>query len=67
VDATVDGIPILWVGLKVGITVISIDTEDCEVGAAVCAAEAQQRRPRHPREGAHLVAATQPQAEAEEG
>jgi hypothetical protein len=60
VDATANGIPILRVGLKVGITVIGIDAEDREVGAAVRAVEAQQRRPHHPRGGAHLVAAAQP-------
>jgi hypothetical protein len=53
VDATADGIPILRagvlrVGLKVGITVVGIDAEDREAGAAVRVAEAQQRRPRHP-------------------
>jgi hypothetical protein len=48
VDATADGIPILRVGVKVGITVVGIDAEDREAGAAVRAAEAQQRRPRHP-------------------
>jgi hypothetical protein len=73
VDATADGIPLLrvdvvWVSVKVGITVIGIDAEDGEVGATVRTAEAQQRRPRHPRGGAHLVAtAARPQAEAEEG
>jgi hypothetical protein len=40
VDATADGIPILRVG-KVGITVVGIDAEDREAGAAVRAAEAQ--------------------------
>jgi hypothetical protein len=45
VDATVDGIPILrvgvlWVGVKVGITVVGIDAEDREAGATVRAAEA---------------------------
>jgi hypothetical protein len=72
VDATTDGILILGVGVvrvgvKVGITIVGIDAEDCEAGATVRATEAQQRRPRHPRGGAHLVAAAQPQAEAEEG
>jgi hypothetical protein len=52
VDATADGIPILRVdvlrvGVKVGITVVSIDADDREAGATVRAAEAQQRRPRH--------------------
>jgi hypothetical protein len=47
VDATADGIPILRVGVlrvgvKVGITVVGIDAEDREAGAAVLAAEAQQ-------------------------
>jgi hypothetical protein len=73
VDATTDGIPILRVGVvrvgvKVSITVVGIDTEDREAGAVVRAAEVQQRRPRHPRGGAHLVTtAARPQAEAEEG
>jgi hypothetical protein len=73
VDATADGIPLLRVGIvrvgvKVGITVVGIDAEDGEVGAAVRTAEAQQRRPHHPRGGAHLIAtATRPQAKAEEG
>jgi hypothetical protein len=73
VDATADGIPILRVGIvrvgvKVGITVVGIDTEDRETGADVRAAEAQQRRPRHLRGGAHLIAtAAWPQAEAKEG
>jgi hypothetical protein len=45
VDATADGIPILRVsvlrvGLKVGITVVGIDAENREAGAAVRAAEA---------------------------
>jgi hypothetical protein len=43
VDATADGIPILWVGvlrvgLEVGITVVGIDAEDREAEAAVRAA-----------------------------
>jgi hypothetical protein len=51
----VDGIPLLRVGIirvgvEVGITVVGIDAEDGEAGAVVCTAEAQQRRPRHPRE-----------------
>jgi hypothetical protein len=54
VDATADGIPILWVGVlrvsvKVVITVVGIDTEDREAGAAIRAAKAQQQRPRHSR------------------
>jgi hypothetical protein len=54
--------------LKVGITVVGIDAEDHEAGAAIRTAEAQQRRPCHPRGGAHLVAtAARPQAKAEEG
>jgi hypothetical protein len=67
-----DGIPILRVGVvrvdvKVGITVVGI-AEDREAGAIVCAAEAQQRRPRHLQGGAHLVTtAARSQAEAEEG
>jgi hypothetical protein len=53
VDATADGIPILRVGvvrvgMKVGITVVGIDAEYRDAGAAVRAAEAQQRRPCHP-------------------
>jgi hypothetical protein len=44
VDATADGIPILRVGVlrvgKVGITIVGIDAEDREAGAAVRAAEA---------------------------
>jgi hypothetical protein len=68
VDATADGIPLLRVGVEVGITVVGIDAEDGEAGAAVRTAEAQQRRPRHPRGGAHLVVtAARLQAEAEEG
>jgi hypothetical protein len=47
VDATADGIPLPRVGVKVGITVVGIDAEDGEAGAAVRTAEAQQRRPRH--------------------
>jgi hypothetical protein len=48
-----DGILILWVGIvrvgvKVGITVVGIDAEDREAGAAIRAAEVQQWRPRHP-------------------
>jgi hypothetical protein len=70
-DATADGIRLLRIGIlwvvKVGITVVGIHVEDRQAGAAVRAAEAQQRRPRHPRGGAHLVAAAQPQAQAEEG
>jgi hypothetical protein len=56
VDATADGIPLLRVGVNVGITVVGIDTEDGEAGAAVRTTEAQQQRPRHPRGDAHLVA-----------
>jgi hypothetical protein len=73
VDATADGIPplrvgIVRVGVKVGITVVGIYVEDGEARAAVHTAEAQQRRPRHPRGGAHLAAtAARPQAEAKEG
>jgi hypothetical protein len=68
VDATADGILILRVGVKVGITVIGIDAEDGEAGAAIRAIEVQQRHPRHLRGGAHLVAtAARPQAEVEEG
>jgi hypothetical protein len=37
--------------------IVGIHVEDRQAGAAVRAAEAQQRRPRHPREGAYLVAA----------
>jgi predicted RNA-binding protein with RPS1 domain len=63
-----DGILLLRVGVKVGIKVVGIDAEDGKAGAAVRTAEAQQRRPRHPRGGAHLIAtAARPQAEAEEG
>jgi hypothetical protein len=52
-DATVDGIPILCVGvlrvsIKVGITVVGIDAEDREAGATIRAAKAQKRCPRHP-------------------
>jgi hypothetical protein len=75
VDATADGIPlvrvgVIRVGVEVGIPLVSIDAEDGEEGAAVGTADqrAQQRRPRHPREGAHLVTTgARPQAEAEEG
>jgi hypothetical protein len=68
VDATADGIPLLWVGVEVGIMVVGIDAEDSEAGAAVRTTEAQQWRPCHPRGGAHLVAtAARPQAEAKEG
>jgi hypothetical protein len=53
VNATADGIPVLRIGVvrvsvKVGITVIGIDAEDGEAGAAIRTTEAQQRRPRHP-------------------
>jgi hypothetical protein len=41
VDATTDGIPLLRVGVKVGIMVVGIDAEDGEAGAAVCTAEVQ--------------------------
>jgi hypothetical protein len=73
VDATTDGIPLLWVGVvrvgvKVGIMVVGIDAMDREAGAAVRTTVAQQRRPRHPRGGVHLIStAGRPQAEAEEG
>jgi hypothetical protein len=70
VDATADGIPLLRVGIEVGITLVGIDVEDGEAGAAVRTADqrAQQRRPCHPRGGAHLIATgVRPQAEAEEG
>jgi hypothetical protein len=73
VDATADGIPLLRVGVvrvsvKVGITLVGIDAEDSEAGAAVRTAEAQQRRPRHLRGDAHLVTTgAWPQAKAEEG
>jgi hypothetical protein len=54
--------------VKVGITIVGIYAENGEAGAAVRAAEAQQRRPLHPRGGAHLVTtAARPQAKAEEG
>jgi hypothetical protein len=70
-DATVDGIRLLRIGIlrvgEVGIMVVGIHAEDRQEGAAVHAAEAQQRRPRHPRGGTHLVVAAQPQAQAEEG
>jgi hypothetical protein len=75
VDATADGIPlvrvgVVWVGVEVSITLVGIDAEDGEAGAAVRTADqrAQQRRPHHWRGGVHLVATgAQPQAEAEEG
>jgi hypothetical protein len=73
VDATTDGIPLLRVGVvrvgvKVGTTLVGIDAEDGEAGAAVRTADAQQRRPCHPRGGAHLVATVaRPHAEAEKG
>jgi hypothetical protein len=68
VDATADGIPLLLVDVEVGITVVGIDAEDGEAGAAVRTAKVQQRRPRHPRGGAYPVAtAALPQVEAEEG
>jgi hypothetical protein len=72
-DATADGIRLLWIGVlrigvgEVSIMVVGIHAEDREAGAAVRAAEAQQQRPHHPRGCAHLVAAAQPQAQAEEG
>jgi hypothetical protein len=64
-----DGIPLVRVGVEVGIMLIGIDAEDGEAGAAVRTADqrAQQRRPCHLRGGAHLVATgARPQAEAEE-
>jgi hypothetical protein len=60
-DATVDGIPLVQVG---------INAEDGEEGAGVGTADqrAQQRRPRHPRGVTHLVATSaRPQEEAKEG
>jgi hypothetical protein len=71
VDATADGV--LWVGVirvgvEVDITVVGIDPKDGEAGAVVRTAEAQQRRPRHPQGGVHLVPTTaRLQEEAEEG
>jgi hypothetical protein len=68
-DATADGIRLLRIGVlqigvdEVGITVVGIHAEDRQAGAAICSAEAQQRRPRHPRGGAHRVAAASSQAE----
>jgi hypothetical protein len=49
---------IVRVGIEVSIPLVGIDAEDGEEGAAVGTADqrAQQRRPRHPRGGAHLVA-----------
>jgi hypothetical protein len=47
-DATADGIPLLRVGVEVGIMLISIDAKDGEAGAAVHIAEVQQQRPLHP-------------------
>jgi hypothetical protein len=69
-DATADGIPLVRVGIEVGIPPVAMDAEDGEAGAAVGTADQreQQRRPRHPRGGAHLIATgARPQAEAEEG
>jgi hypothetical protein len=62
-DVTADGIPLLRVGVKVGIMVVGIDAEDGEAGAAIRTAEAQQRHPRHPRGGAYLVATRKPRKE----
>jgi hypothetical protein len=68
-DATTDGIPLVRVGAEVGITLVGIDAEDGEAGAAVCTADqrTQQRRPHHLRGGAHLITTgARPQAEAKE-
>jgi hypothetical protein len=61
-DATADGIRLLRVGDEVGITVLGIHAEDRQAGAVVCAAEEEQRRPRHPRWGARTAP-----SQAEEG
>jgi hypothetical protein len=43
VDGTADGIPlvwvgVVWVGVKVAITLVGIDAEDGEAGATICKA-----------------------------
>jgi hypothetical protein len=77
VDAMVDGIPlvrvgVVRVGIEVGIPLVwfGINAEDGEEGATVGTTDqrAQRRRPRHPRGGAHLVATgARLQEEAKEG
>jgi hypothetical protein len=66
-DATADGIRLLRLGVlrvgdEVGITVLGNNAEDRQAGTGV-RASAQQRRPPHPREGAHRITAAPSQAE----
>jgi hypothetical protein len=73
-DATADGIlVVVRVGVEVDIPLVRVGInaeDDGEAGADITIADQreQQRRPRHPRGGAHLIITdVRPQEEAEEG